>query len=218
MPRTGFLDTGVVIGYCLTVDHHHHKCKQYIENHIDNIFVSDTVTSEYSSTKPYVSNRYSTAVRSHIQDIEKSRFSGQLGPRELNELEHTVLDDQNPMSDTISELYDELPQTLHIDRLKKTLRKVGREIDAVANKRKNYIDCISNCWDKREEHPNVREDLKSDLHEPDLTICIEAHDLAKHRSSVTELATANPTDFVYDGTEEKILTSTDLSDIQDLSS
>lgn len=70
-------------------------------------------------------------------------------------------------------------------------------------------------WSPKDKHSDVREKL--DLHEPDLTICLDGHDLAVHLADPTELATANPTDFVYDGQREEILEYTAYDDVIDLS-
>lgn len=215
MTTAGFLDTGVYIGYCLTVDHHHEPCNGYITQDADLLFTSETVLNEYPSAKRKASTRYSDAVRKHISDVKRSDLEGELGPMDLNRLRNEVLDRRNELHRVLAEFYDDQPQFIQYGALVEKLEALGRDIDTLALQRKRELDEEVDVWDPKDDHPDVREELN--LHEPDLTICVDGHDLALHLADETELATANPTDFVYDGQREHILELTAYSDVVDLS-
>lgn len=215
MTTAGFLDTGVYVGYCLTVDHHHEPCKEYVTRDADLLFTSETVLNEYPSAKQKASTRYSDAVRLHISDVKRSDLEGELGPMGLNRLRNEILDRRNELHSVLAEFYDDQPQFVQYDALVEKLEALGRDIDTLALQRKRELDEEVDVWDPKGDHPDVRKELN--LHEPDLTICVDGHDLAFHLADKTELATANPTDFVYDGQREHILEQTAYSDVVDLS-
>lgn len=215
MTTAGFLDTGVYVGYCLTVDHHHEPCKRYITEDADLLFTSETVLNEYPSAKRKASTRYSDAVEKHISDVKRSDLEGELGPMDLNRLQNQILDRRNELHDVLVEFYDNLPQFIQYGSLIGKLEALGRDIDTLALQRKRELDAKVDIWDPKEDYPEIRGDLN--LHEPDLTICVEGHDLAVHLADETELATANPRDFVYDDQRERILELTAFSDVVDLS-
>lgn len=216
MTTAGFLDTGVYIGYCLTVDHHHEPCKAYITEDADVLFTSETVLNgEYPSAKRKASTRYSDAVKKHISDVKRSDLEGELDPMDLNRIQNQILDRRNKLHSVLAEFYDNLPQFIQYDSLIERLEALGRDIDTLALQRKRELDAEVDIWDQKDDYPDIRSDLN--LHEPDLTICVEGHDLAIHLADDTELATANPTDFVYDGQREHILELTAYSDVVDLS-
>ncbi|MFB6163138.1 MAG: hypothetical protein ABEJ86_06865 [Halococcoides sp.] len=215
MTTAGFLDTGVYIGYCFTVDSHHDPCRRYVTEQADIVFTSETVLDEYRSAKRSVSERYSDAVRKHISDVRRSDLDGELGPMDLDRAKRRILDRRNELYEVLVEVSDSLPQFIQYDDLLDRLQNLARDIDTMAVQRKQDLDDTVDVWDQKTDHPDVRAGL--DIHEPDLTICIEGHDLAAHLADDTELATANPTDFVYDGQRERILDLTAYSDVIDLS-
>lgn len=215
MTTAGFLDTGVYIGYCLTVDKHHKPCKSYITKEADLLFTSETVLDEYPSAKRKASTRYSDAVREHLSDVKRSDIEGQLDPMDLNRLKTQILDHRNNLHGVLTEFYDDIAQFVRYDELIEKLEGLERDIDTLAHRRKSELDADVDIWDPQEEHQKVRNKLN--LHEPDLTICIDGHDLALHLGDDTELATANPTDFVYNGQRKHILEVTAYSEVVDLS-
>lgn len=214
MTTAGFLDTGVLFGYCFTVDKHYDPCKSYITEDSDLLFTSETVENEYEDTKQRVSTRYSDAVRKHISDVKRSGLNGELGPMDLNRLQNQILDHRNKLHEVFAEFYDQLGQFIQYGDLIEKLEGLQRDIDTLALRRKQELDTLVDVWNPKEEHPSVRDEL--DLHEPDLTICVDGHDLALHLADDTELATANPTDFVYDGQREHILEITAYDNVVNL--
>lgn len=215
MTSAGFLDTGVFIGFCFTYDRHHDPCRSYLENRADTLYTSDTVQAEYPDAKEKSSTRYSDAVRLHISDLRRSGLEGELGPTELNRAKTEILDRRNNLFDAIYELYEGLPQFIQYDELVERLEQLEHDIDALAFRRKKELDSKVQIWDPKDVHEDLRSQLS--IHEPDLTICMEGHDLAANVDHDTELATANPTDFVYGGMRERNLELTCYSDVVDLS-
>lgn len=216
MTRIAFLDTGVVLGYCLTVDLHHDPCRAYLTDDPEEVYSGETVAAEYESTVSTVTTRYADDVRSHRDRIEQSRFDGELGPSELAEIERTLLADANSMTEVIAELYEELPQVLYVDNLTTYLTQLARDIEQMPVERKDHLDdAVTAYWEAEGDHDDVR--VRLDIHEPDLSICLEGHDLGEHVDGSVELATANPTDFVRGGTREQIVRHTTLTDVIDLS-
>jgi len=214
MSKGGFLDTGVLIGYCFTVDSHHQPCKEYLNDDAVLPFTSQTVEDEYKTTKSKVNTRYADSVRLHISDVKHSNIEGQLDPMDINQLQTEVLDRRNELHSVLSAFYDRLDQFIHYDELISKLEALERDIETLAIQRKSELDEMVDIWEPKDSHPDVRSAL--DLHEPDLTICIDGHDLAVHLADETELATANPTDFVYDGQREWILEVTAYVDVVNL--
>lgn len=215
MTTAGFLDTGVYIGYCLTVDHHHEPCKGYINEDADVLFTSQTVLDEYPSAKQKASTRYSDAVGQHLSDVKRSDLEGELDPMDLSRLQTQILDRRNKLHGVLAEFYDNLPQFIRYDSLIEKLEALRRDIDTLALQRKRELDAEVDLWEPKEDYPEIRSEMN--LHEPDLTICVDGHDLAVHLVDETELATANPTDFVYGGQRDHILELTAYSDVVDLS-
>lgn len=216
MTRIGFLDTGVLIGFCLTVDYHHEPCREYLASRPDRIYSGERVEREYETTAETVVDRYTGGVRDHRAAVQSSRFEGELGPSDLRELRQRHLAQDNPTRATIVALYEQLPQVVYVETVVEHLRKLERDIEQVAVDRKSELDeAIVDYWRSEDAHPEVRSELG--LHEPDLTICVEAHDLAQTVGRSVELATANPTDFVDGGTDERLRSATALSAVVDLS-
>lgn len=215
MATAGFLDTGVYVGYCFTVDRHHKPCSAYIDDQQDLLFTSETVLQEYSRAKRKSNTRYADAVRKHISDVKRSDLSGTLGPMDLNRLKTDVLDRRNPLHDVLLEIYENGPQFIDYDEMLERLTNLQRDIERLAIHRKAELDSMVDTWEQKAEYPDVTHEL--DLHEPDLTICVEGHDLATHLEADTELATTNSRDFVDDGQRSHILAHTAYRDVVDCS-
>jgi hypothetical protein len=214
MTQIGYLDTGVLIGFCLTVDSHHEPCSEYLSTHPDEIYSGERVEREYDNTAETVVQRYTGGVRRHRVAVQSSSYTGELGPSDLRELQQSHLAPDNPTRDTIAELYDQLPQVVYVDTVVDYLRKLERDIEQMELDRRDKLDdAIVDYWCCDDSHPEVRSAV--DLHEPDLTICVEGHDLAETIGGTVELATANPTDFVDDGTDTTIESATALSGVVD---
>ena len=51
MTLAGFLDTGIVVGYCFTIDKYHRPCSTYLSQAELLPFASETVENEYKNQK-----------------------------------------------------------------------------------------------------------------------------------------------------------------------
>lgn len=204
MARTAFLDTGVVLGYCFTVDHHHSVCRKYLESNGYDFFISPTVEDEYENTKPKLNTRYSESVLRHVSTLEKSEFEGELGPMDMKKVREDLLSQSEPAYPILCQFYEEvIGNFANVDKIEQKLRTLSREIEKKAEERKNEIDRIVRLWNMDGDYPNIRK-AWNEIHEPDRTICIEAHDLAVHMDTETELATVNPNDYTRGGRAELI--------------
>lgn len=119
----GFLDTGVLIGYCFTVDQHHGPCKVYITGEADVLFTSETVENEYESAKEKANTRYADAVRQHLSDVKRSDLDGELDPMDINRLRNRILDRRNPLYDVLAEFYDDLGPFVQYANLSENWRR-----------------------------------------------------------------------------------------------
>lgn len=212
-----FLDTGVVIGYCFTLDDHHYNCQEYIEDNAESdLFVSNRVEAEYRHAKHEVSKRLANAVRQHIQDIMKDDCEGQLGPMDISHLKRDVLHRSNDARMFLAEYYDsEVGNFIDKDVLLQNLRSMAREIESFPLERKEDLDERLHVWERTEDHTSVDSAL-SMIHREDRHICIDAHDLACTRDCPTEFGTVNPRDFIDGGRRETILSVTEIDSIRDL--
>ncbi len=216
MPRSAFLDTGVLLGFCFTVDSHHVNCRDYLDNNGIDYFISPTVEEEFENTKYKLNTRYSEAVLDHVSKLEDADVEGELDPVDLDNIKNGLLSRGNEAYSILYEFYDEvLPQFVQAQEVKYRLRELSRDIEQMALERKQELDQIVRLWRVSEDYPDVR-DAISAIHEPDRTICIEGHDLASNMDVETDLATVNPRDYVRDGREELILSNTELSSVVNL--
>jgi hypothetical protein len=220
MCEVAFLDTGVVVGFCIRQDRHHHNCREYLESDVTegNVFVGPTVRSEYEHTKRNVTQNLSRAVRDHVRDVRRDDCEGQLGPLDLRHLKSNVLHRGN---DAYGFLYDyyhnQLGNYVAKDELVQQLRDISRDIESLPPARESEFEELVTDWTPREEHQTVESSLSIITGTNDREICVEAHDLACHTEENVELATVNPQDFVDEGLREAILDITSLAGIRDLS-
>ena len=135
---------------------------------------------------------------------------------DINRIKTKILYRGNSAHDALIRFYeDTLPQFIQYQELIEKLEKLERDIDQLAIKRKQEFDSMVDMWEQKDNHDDVRTEL-STMHEPDLTICVEAHDLAVHLADPTEIAPINPNDFVKSGRRDLILENTACSEIRDL--
>lgn len=216
MTRSAFLDTGVLLGFCFTVDSHHSNCKEYLNGRGTDFFISPTVEQEFDNTKYKLNTRYSEAVLDHVSKLEDSNFEGELDPMDLNDIKNGLLSRGNEAYSILYKFYDDtLPQFVQFGEVKTRLRNLSRDIEQMAIQRKEDLDRMVRLWRVSEDYPAVREALE-EIHEPDRTICVEGHDLALNMDVETDLATTNPRDYVRNGRESLILGNTELSEVVNL--
>ena len=214
---SSFIETSVLVGYCILLDPHHSKCKSYINEDDRELYTSEGVREEYENTRDSVSSRLSTAVFDHIRDLKSDAPQGYLGPMDVNNVKKNVLSRGNDAFQFLYRYYSNVvDQGIPKEELEQNLRGIGRDIDRLVASREEKLDQMIEIWERQEEHPEVQNAL-SMIHEPDRMWVIEAHDLASNNDGHTEFATTNPTDFVYEGRKNIVLENTALDDVMDLS-
>lgn len=212
-----FLETGALIGYCLLLDQHHLKCQKYINGNTHDYYTSKEVKDEYDNTKTGVKNRLSSAVLDHVGDLKNDSCQGYLGPMDVNNIKKNVLHHRNDAYQFLYRYYSGVVNNgVQKGDLEDQLRDLARDIDRIVIARENQLLPALTVWSQQGSHPSIESAL-SMIHNPDRSFAIQAHDLAHNKGGHTEFATANPTDFVYNGRKKTVLNNTDLDDIVDLS-
>ncbi len=216
MARNSFLDTGVLLAFCFQTDSHHINCRDYLTNNEYTFYISENVEEEYYHKEDELVDRYSSAILRHASDLKRSEYEGQLDSLDLNHIRNRMLDESNPAYRFLYRYYaDELPQFILVSELEERLRSLSREIEAIALSRKEELDGMVYEWERQEDQSHLEEALSA-IHPSDRDICLDAHDLAVHKTADTEVATTNPRDFVDDGHRDLILENTGLDDVVSL--
>jgi len=212
-----FIETGVLVGYCVFLDPHHAKCKAYVDGEGRDLYTSEGVHKEYEATKKSVSSRLSNAVLDHVHDLKNEVSQGYLDPMDVNNIKKNVLHHENDAYQFLYRYYDDVVNNgIQKRELEGNLREIARDIDRLVASRQEELEEMIEEWEQQDDHPDIQEAL-SMIHEPDRTWAVEAHDLAIHNGSSIEFATTNPTDFIYRGRKQIILDNTALDDVVDLS-
>jgi hypothetical protein len=211
-----FVETGVLVGHCVLLDPHHTKCKSYI-NDSTVLYTSHEVWSEYENTKRKVTGRLSSAVLDHVRDVENRVSEDYLDPMNVDRIKKRVLHQNNDAYRFLYRYYNDVVNNgVAREELEKNLREIARDIDRLVVSREEDLNAKVMYYEPVEDHKSVRNSL-SDIHDPDRTYAVQAHDLACQSTCQTEFATTNPKDFVYNGRKEMVLSNTKLDDIVDLS-
>lgn len=215
MAESAFLDRGVVLGYCFTVKQQHRVCREYLAQDAKEFYVTQEVESIYDQKKRELTEKYSDKIRNHGADLTRSKFDGELGPMELKEITNRIVPGSGA-SGFLEEWYiREVPQIISMYRLKQRLRDLARDIERLAEERKDEFDDQVALWERERDYPNIRDQLEEieKEKEEDVWICIDAHDLATRTDGYTELATTDLSDFIRGGRKRLILESTDLDEV-----
>jgi len=215
MSASAFLDRGVVLGYCFTVKKQHRACRDYLSQDELDFYVTEEVESIFEYKKDQLTQDYSDAILDHVADLTRSKYDGELGPMEQKGIQERTVP-QNEASRFLSEWYQsEVPQLISMYGLKNRLRNLARDINSMAEERKDDFDALVTLWERETAYPGVRDNLAEieDEKEEDLWICIDAHDLAVHKDGHTELATTDLSDFIRGDKKQLILGATALNDV-----
>lgn len=216
MTDASFLDTGVVLGFCFRDDTHHHRCRQYLDNHDFELFISDHVRSEYLNREPSLADEIADGVFAHIKQLRDSEFEGQLDSMDTSRIRQNLIRNDNTAGTTLHAFYrNELPNFIQFDEIINRLRNLARDIEQNAVENRSELMQQVQVWERDEDYPDIDENL-TDLPWDDRRICIDAHDVATLTDYLTELATTNPTDLVDDGYREMILEETAIQDVVSL--
>jgi len=216
MSDASFLDTGVVLGFCFRDDSHHHRCRQYLDDHDFELFVSKTVISEYLNREPSLAEEIADGIFDHIGRLQDSGFEGQLDSMDTSQIRQNLISGHNEAGSTLHAFYsDEVQNFIQFDDLTERLRDLARDIEQIAiENRQSFMEQVE-VWEREADYSDVDDNL-SEIPWDDRRICLDAHDVAEVTEYVTELATTNPTDLVDDGYRVLILEQTSLEDVVSL--
>jgi hypothetical protein len=213
MPDASFLDTGVVLGFCFRDDSHHHRCRQYLNDHDFELFVSDHVVSEFLNREPSLAQEIADGIFDHIDRLRDSEFEGQLDSMDTSRIRQDLISGRNAAGTTLHGFYrNDLPNFIHFGELTERLRNLARDIEQNAIENREDLMEQAEVWERNEEYAGIDEDLSA-IPSDDRRICLDAHDVAEVTGYLTELATTNPTDLVDGGYRELILEQTSLEDV-----
>lgn len=216
MTDASFLDTGVVLGFCFRDDTHHHRCRQYLESHDFELFISDHVKSEYLNREPSLAEEIADGVLTHIKQLRDSEYQGQLDSMDTSRIRQNLIQKDNTAGTTLHAFYrNELPNFIQLDDMIDRLRNLARDIEQNAVENRSELMQQVQVWERDEDYADIDENL-TDIPWDDRRICLDAHDVAILTDYLTELATTNPTDLVDDGYRELILEETALQDVVSL--
>lgn len=212
-----FVETGVHIGYCILLDPHHAKCRDYFEDNDYDFYTSEEVRDEYQDTKRKVKSRLSQAVLDHVRNLQNDSSQGYLGPMDVNNIKKRVLHHGNDAYQFLYKYYSDVVNNgIQKEELEENLRDIARDIDRIVIQREKQFDSMVTDWTQQSNHPSVESAL-SMIHDPDRSFAVQAHDLATNNGGFTEFATANPADFIANGRKSTVLSNTNLDDIVDVS-
>lgn len=216
MSEASFLDTGIVLGFCFRDDTHHHRCRQYLDGHDFELFISDHVESEYLNREPGLAQEIADGVFAHIKQLRGSEFEGQLDSMDTSKIRQNLIRDYNTARKTLHAFYrNELPKFIQLSDVIDRLRDLARDIEQNAIENRSELMQQVEVWERDEEYADIDNNL-TDIPHDDRRICLDAHDVATVTDHLTELATTNPTDLVDDGYRELILEETSLEDVVSL--
>jgi len=215
MSDAGFLDKGVLLGFCFRTDPHHARCREYLESDVDP-YITEEIDDAFERNRKRMEEDHTDAIRLHVKDLRDSPHEGVLGREDLRDIRENVLFEGNQVSEFLDRWYDSQTDSgITASELQDRLRYLARDIERRAYQRKEEFDDFVTTWDREDDYPEVRSAL-SEMSAEDMFVCVDGHDLAVYLEVETELATTD-SDFVQEGREELILETTALVTIVDLS-
>lgn len=216
MADNAFFDTNMVLGYCILLDQHHKKCKNFLIDNPDlNFYVSESVEEEYRRKKNTVSSRLENGVLDHVRNIQKGASSGFLDSIALDSLQRSQIDSGNPANQFLYDYYSIIKSNgINKSDLTENLRKLARSIHSIAELRRQELNKGLLGWVRWDDYPDIKSKLDK-IHEPDKTHCIDAHDIAIIDGGGTILVTSDVKDIV--GNSSLILAETEIDEIVDVS-
>jgi len=216
MSETGFLDKSVLLGFCFRTDPHHALCREYLEADKE-YYITEEIDRAFETNRERMTQNHSQSITLHIKDIRDSPHSGPLGMDDLQDIRENVLFSGNNVAEFLERWYElSVESGITASELEDRLRYFARDIERQAYRRKEEFDTLVTMWEREDDYPEVKEAL-SVMSAEDMFVCVDAHDVAVHLDSTTELATADESDFIENGRETLILDNTALDEIVGLS-
>lgn len=216
MGGSSFLDKGILLGYCFSIDAHHRECRNYLLMEELTSYYTQGVRDAFDENKERMIRDHRKEIFHHARFLEKSGFVGKLDGTELEKIRTDIISrSEYPNSwRYLADYYKKLEPT-SVRQILKELREIAREIESNAHERLTEIEGVASLWKRSEDYPSVQTAL-GDIRqskEEDLWICIDAHDLAERVDGHTELATTDFKDLIDRGRRELIIDNTSLDDV-----
>lgn len=216
MTEASFLDTGVALGYCFRDDTHHYRCREYLEENIFSLYISDHVEEEYLNREPDLAEEIADGIHDHIFQLRNSNYEGQLDSMDTSQIRQNLIEGNNDASESLHDFYqNQVPNFIQMNELINRLRDLARDIEQNAIENRQWLLTRTEVWSRENEYPEIDEEL-SEIPWDDRRICLDAHDVVEQTGEVTELATVNPRDLVDEGYRELIIGQTALEDVVSL--
>ena len=226
MVDSGFIETSIFIGYCVTADQHHDNCRSYVEGDSRDpdaeLVSTERVRNEYYRTKDAVVSRLTKQLQEHRQRVKQFLRScdDPIGLPVLESLKTQTLDSGWDIQEFMVDFYEDYDYVYH-ENLNQDLRDLIRDIESLPRDRIDDLDERVTYYEPTDTYEEIDREIREDslfdeMESEDRSICLEAHDLAYVEGDDVEFATANPQDFCYDGREEKLLELTELAQIRNL--
>lgn len=216
MAEASFLDTGVVLGFCFRDDTHHHRCRQYLEDHEYSLYISDHVESEYLNREPSLAEEIADGVLDHVFRLRNSTYEGQLDSMDTSNIRQNLISGNNEAKRSLHEFYrNRVPNFVQFEELLDRLRTLARDIEQSAVENRNQLIEQTEIWAREKEYAEIKESL-SEIPKDDRRICLDAHDVVEQTEEATELATVNPQDLVDQGYRELLLNTTEIEEVVSL--
>lgn len=214
------LDTGVLFGFCIRSNPHHKNCKEYLMDSLNDgreLFATLTVRAEYNKSRETAVDDYIGPINEHIAEVRKSDYLGRLSPAEVRAIRDNFLPNEEGPRELLQTWYvQEINGYISKKKLIERLKGLKRDIEQRAYEREKSLHAMLEPWRPSSYYPDIRDSLKPTLHEPDLTICAEAHDIAECQQEPICFVTANPSDFKSNSTEREIKKNTDIDKIKSI--
>lgn len=216
MSTSSFLDKGILLGYCFSIDTHHQECRGYLFRDDVRPYYTEDVREAFEENKDRMVRDHRTELLHHARVLEQSRFDGELAESELNEIRSEIVtrSDYPNAWRYLGDYYEGL-SSASVKRILDEIREIAREIESTAYARFSEMVGMVTLWSRAEAYPTVQTALAEIRRskEEDLWICIDAHDLAERVDGHTELATTDFNDLIDGGRRELILEHTSLDDV-----
>lgn len=216
MPAASFLDTGVVLGFCFRDDTHHYRCREYLQEIDDALYISDHVEAEFLNREPDLAEEISNGILDHASRLKSSDYEGQLDSMDTSNVRQNLIAGDNPAGTTLHEFYrEQLPNFILLEELDERLRDLARDIEQLAMENREWLLERTVMWSRDDEYSDIDEAISS-IPWDDRRICLDAHDVVEETGMTTELATTNPKHLVDEGRRQLILEETSLDDVVSL--
>lgn len=226
------LDTGVLIGLCITIDQHHERCFSYLTDDECTVYITPVAHSEFQDIEKAIRTELHEELVEHRMSVSEEANDGLLDRDDLEWIRDNLIDRSYGTRSThhLVEFYNQLMKDrFDIDKLELEFKIQDMEAEVWEDTCRNHSPDITTWRDIVEVWTKGTDTYRSIENEllicegDDPKVCIQAHHVAVSTDGWTELATTNPKHFIKNYSEEpesrkdNILRVTDLDDVVDRS-